>query len=194
MTGSSKASSCALLPRMLKSLRSILRPRARFPALALRSHCSPTTASCAMSASRLRPSPRKDRRTALAAIAAIKFSSETLPAVIGLDAARKPDAPVVFAKADRKKAGNVSEGGGAPASWNGNVRGPTAAFSQKASAPRPGSTEARERRDPLLVRSNLPRCDAVACVPRAARHRRPLRRRSPDRACLDPGRVPVMES
>src|SRR6476620_7881303 len=47
----------------------------------------------------------KDRRTALAAIAAIKFSSETLPAAIGLDAARRADAPVVFARADRKYAG-----------------------------------------------------------------------------------------
>ena len=40
----------------------------------------------------------KDRKTALAAIAAIKVESERLPAVIGLDAARKPDAPVVFEK------------------------------------------------------------------------------------------------
>ena len=54
----------------------------------------------------------KDRKTALAAIAAIRSSSERLPSVIGLDAARKPDAPVVFEKSTRKKAGNVSEGGG----------------------------------------------------------------------------------
>ena len=52
----------------------------------------------------------KDRKTALAAIAAIRMTSEPLPSVIGLDAARKPDAPVVFEKASRKKAGNVSEG------------------------------------------------------------------------------------
>src|SRR5882757_2847221 len=74
----------------------------------------------------------KDRKTALTAIAAIKFSNEPLPAVIGLDAARKQDAPVVFDKASRKKAGNVSEGAGGPAAWKGNVRGPSAAFSQKA--------------------------------------------------------------
>ena len=73
----------------------------------------------------------KDRKTALAAIAAVKISSEKLPAVIGLDEARKPNAPVVFEKADRKKAGNVSEGGGSPAPWKGNVRGPSAAFSLK---------------------------------------------------------------
>ena len=73
-----------------------------------------------------------DRKTALAAIAAIKIDSERLPAVIGLDEARKADAPVVFEKPDRKKAGNVSEGGGSPAPWKGNIRGPSAAFSQEA--------------------------------------------------------------
>ncbi|MDU6134645.1 (2Fe-2S)-binding protein [Bradyrhizobium sp.] len=57
----------------------------------------------------------KDRRTALKAIAAITFKAGPLPAVIGLDAARRDDAPVVFGKKDRKRAGNVSEGaGGAP--------------------------------------------------------------------------------
>ena len=50
----------------------------------------------------------KDRKTAVAAIAAIRITSEPLPSVIGLDAARKPDAPVVFEKSNRKKAGNVS--------------------------------------------------------------------------------------
>ncbi len=54
----------------------------------------------------------KDRKTALAAIAAIRITSERLPSVIGLDAARKPDAPVVFEKSNRKKAANVSEGAG----------------------------------------------------------------------------------
>jgi len=52
----------------------------------------------------------KDRDTAVKAIAAIGVTSERLPSVIGLDAARKPDAPVVFEKSNRKKAGNVSEG------------------------------------------------------------------------------------
>ena len=94
----------------------------------------------------------KDRKTALAAIAAITVESQRLPAVIGLDAARKPDAPVVFEKSSRKKAANVSEGGaGAPASWNGNVRGPTAAFSQKAKKARGLLADARAARNPLLV-------------------------------------------
>ena len=74
----------------------------------------------------------KDRKTAIEAIAAIKVSSEQLPAAIGLDAARKPDAPVVFERSARKKAGDVSEGAGGPAPWKGNVRGPSSAFSYRA--------------------------------------------------------------
>ena len=94
----------------------------------------------------------RDRATALAAIAAIKFAPETLPAVIGLDAARRGDAPVVFEKQNRKRAGNVSEGaGGAPVSWNGNVRGPSALFSQKAKQARSWLDEARQAHNPLLV-------------------------------------------
>src|SRR5258705_200349 len=49
----------------------------------------------------------KDRKTALAAIAAIRIDTERLPAAVGLEQARKADAPVVFEKPDRKKAGNV---------------------------------------------------------------------------------------
>src|SRR5205807_3946463 len=45
----------------------------------------------------------KDRRTALKAIAAITFKAGPLPAVIGLDAARRDDAPVVFGKKDRSE-------------------------------------------------------------------------------------------
>jgi xanthine dehydrogenase YagR molybdenum-binding subunit len=93
----------------------------------------------------------KDRKTALAAIAAIKVSSERLPAVIGLDEARKPNAPVVFEKADRKKAGNVSEGGGSPAPWKGNIRGPSAAFSLKPKKVRSWVENARQENNPLLV-------------------------------------------
>jgi xanthine dehydrogenase YagR molybdenum-binding subunit len=94
----------------------------------------------------------KDRKTALAALAAIKLTSEKLPAVIGLDNARKSDAPIVFEKSSRKKAGNVSEGaGGAPAPWKGNVRGPSGAFSHKAKKARGWLDEARKARDPLLV-------------------------------------------
>src|SRR5258708_33546011 len=93
----------------------------------------------------------KDRKTALTALAAIRLTSEALPAVIGLDNARKSDAPIVFEKSSRKKAGNVSEGGGAPAAWKGNVRGPSGAFSHKAKKARGWLDEARKARDPLLV-------------------------------------------
>jgi xanthine dehydrogenase YagR molybdenum-binding subunit len=93
----------------------------------------------------------KDRDTAVKAIAAIGITSERLPSVIGLDAARKPDAPVVFEKSNRKKAGNVSEGTAAPASWTGNVRGPSSAFSQRARKARNWVAGAREARNPLLV-------------------------------------------
>ena len=63
-----------------------------------------------------------NRSIALEAIAAIGVRREELPAVIGLDAARLPEAPVVFEKAARKYAGNVSEGGSSarrimPSSW-----------------------------------------------------------------------------
>jgi xanthine dehydrogenase YagR molybdenum-binding subunit len=97
----------------------------------------------------------KDRKTALAAIAAIKLSSQSMPSVIGLDDARKPDAPVVFDKASRKKAGNVSEGGGGPAPWKGNLRGPSAAFSKKAKKARSWIGSARENEDPLLVEATF---------------------------------------
>jgi xanthine dehydrogenase YagR molybdenum-binding subunit len=97
----------------------------------------------------------KDRDSALAGIAAIRLVSERLPAVIGLDAARHADAPVVFEKASRKKAGNVSEGGGAPTPWKGNVRGPSAAFSQKAKQAKAWLSEARAARDPLLVEATF---------------------------------------
>ncbi|MEO8319516.1 MAG: molybdopterin cofactor-binding domain-containing protein, partial [Bradyrhizobium sp.] len=92
-----------------------------------------------------------DRKTALAAIAAIKISSEKLPSVIGLEEARKPDAPVVFEKPDRKKAGNVSEGGGSPAPWKGNIRGPSAAFSKKPKQVQSWVEGARAAKNPLLV-------------------------------------------
>ncbi|HZC97826.1 MAG TPA: molybdopterin cofactor-binding domain-containing protein, partial [Bradyrhizobium sp.] len=93
----------------------------------------------------------KDRKTALAAIAAITIRSEPLPPVIGLDAARKPGAPVVFEKSSRKKAGNVSEGAPAPAAWKGNLRGPSAAFSSRAGKARSWVAQARAAKDPLLV-------------------------------------------
>ena len=51
----------------------------------------------------------------------------------------------------RKKAGNVSEGGGSPAPWKGNIRGPSAAFSKKPKKVRSWVDGAREAKNPLLV-------------------------------------------
>ena len=97
----------------------------------------------------------KDRKTALAAIDAIKLSIQPLPAVVGLDDARGADAPIVFDKSSRKKAGNVSEGAGGPAPWKGNLRGPSNAFSQRAKKARNWIVGARETRDPLLVEATF---------------------------------------
>ena len=93
----------------------------------------------------------KDRKTAREAAAAIGIKSERLPLVVGLDAARKPEAATVFEKSSRKKAGNVSEGSAAPAPWKQNVRGPSAAFSHKAKKVRNWIAAAVEAQDPLLV-------------------------------------------
>jgi xanthine dehydrogenase YagR molybdenum-binding subunit len=94
----------------------------------------------------------KNRATALSALAAIRIVNEPLPAVVGMDAARRPGAPVVFERSQRKMAGNVSEGGaGAPTAWKQNVRGPSAAFSHGARKVRTWVAAAREARDPLLI-------------------------------------------
>jgi xanthine dehydrogenase YagR molybdenum-binding subunit len=90
-----------------------------------------------------------DRKAALAALAAIKVDYEILPSVIGPEAARKADAPILFPKGKGQKA-NAGEGGAAPASWSGNVRGPTAAFSLKKKAARGAIEKARAEGDPLL--------------------------------------------
>ena len=97
----------------------------------------------------------KDRKTALAALAAIKLTSERLPAVIGLDASRRDDAPVVFDRASRKRAGNVSEAAGGPAPWKQNIRGPTAVFSTRAKKARNWVDAARQASNKLLVEATF---------------------------------------
>jgi xanthine dehydrogenase YagR molybdenum-binding subunit len=92
-----------------------------------------------------------NRKIAAEALAAIRVVSESLPATIGLDAARRPDSPAVFEKANRKKAGNVSEGGGSPAPWKNNIRGPSAAFSHRKGKARAWLAAAREAKNPWLV-------------------------------------------
>ena len=90
-----------------------------------------------------------DRRSALAALAAIKVDYETLPSVVGPEAARKAGAPILFPRGKGQKH-NAGEGAGAPASWSGNVRGPTSAFSRKKKSARRSIDKARADGDPLL--------------------------------------------
>ena len=94
----------------------------------------------------------RDHATAKRAAAAIGIVCETLPSVVGLDAARKPDAPLVFERSSRRKAANVSEGSPAPASWKQNVRGPSAAFSHKTKTVRGEVANAAAANDPLLIK------------------------------------------
>ena len=132
----------------------------------------------------------KDRKTALAAIAAIKISSERLPSVIGLDEARKSDAPVVFEKSNRKKAGNVSEGRRFAGALEGkHPRTVGGVLAQAQEGAELGRGRARRAKS-VAGRGDLPDRHAIACLPGAACDRGALRRRSPDRACLDPGGVP----
>ena len=91
-----------------------------------------------------------DRKAALAALRVVKIVSDSLPSVVGLDAARRPDAPLVF-PGRRKNAGDVSEGTGGPAPWKRNIRGPSAAFSHKAKKARNWVATARDARDALLI-------------------------------------------
>jgi xanthine dehydrogenase YagR molybdenum-binding subunit len=90
-----------------------------------------------------------DRKTALAALAAIRVDYEILPGVIGPDAARKAEAPILFPKGKGQRY-NAGEGAAAPASWSGNIRGPVAAFSQKKKSARASIMKARTAHDPLL--------------------------------------------
>ena len=90
-----------------------------------------------------------DRRSAVAALAAIKVDYEILPSVVGPEAARKADAPILFPRGKGQKH-NAGEGGGAPASWSGNVRGPASAFSLKKKSAHRAIDRARAEGEPLL--------------------------------------------
>jgi xanthine dehydrogenase YagR molybdenum-binding subunit len=91
----------------------------------------------------------EDRNAARAALNTVKVDYETLPSVIGAEAARKPGAPILFPRGRGHKA-NAGEGGGMPASWSGNVRGPTAALSHRKRSARSFIAKARAEADPLL--------------------------------------------
>ena len=87
-----------------------------------------------------------DRKTAQAALAAIRSTTKPLPAAIGLDAARKADAPVVFYRAKqerRQRRGGRRRAGAVEAAI---CAGPSAAFSQKAKKARAAGSPMRARR------------------------------------------------
>ncbi len=90
-----------------------------------------------------------DRSTAAKGLAAIKIAYSVLPSVIGADAARHASAPLVFT--GNATPANASEGTVMRARWKGNVRGPTAAFSQKKKKARAWIAAARAAGDPRLV-------------------------------------------
>jgi xanthine dehydrogenase YagR molybdenum-binding subunit len=91
-----------------------------------------------------------DRQTAERALAAIRVRYEPLAQVVGPDAAVKEGAPIAFPRGKGIKH-SAGEGGGAPASWRGNLRGPVSAFSLRARMARKTIAAARADRDPLLV-------------------------------------------
>jgi xanthine dehydrogenase YagR molybdenum-binding subunit len=95
-----------------------------------------------------------DRPSALAALVAIKVDYEALPSVVGPEAARKAGAPILFPRGKGQKY-NAGEGAGAPASWSGNVRGPTSAFSRKKKSARRSIDKARADGDPLLFEATF---------------------------------------
>ena len=115
MTDSRKASSCARSSRTPASPNSISRRRARLPGVSAAVSLLGDDGMVRFVGDPIAAVAAKDRKTAAAAIAAIRMTIERLPSVIGLDAARKSDSPVVFEKSSRRKAGNVSEGTPAPA-------------------------------------------------------------------------------
>ena len=64
-----------------------------------------------------------DRAAALAAIARVGVNYDVLPAAVGLDGARKADAPIVYPDGGGGQP-SASEGPYFSAPWSGNVRGP----------------------------------------------------------------------
>ena len=117
------------------------------------------------------------------------MTSERLPSVIGLDAARKPDAPVVFEKSSRKKAGNVSEGSGRAGRLERQCpRTVGGVFAEGQEGAELGRGSARAAKS-AAGRGDVPHRHAIAYLPGAACRRRAVRRRPAHRACLDAGGV-----
>ena len=111
------------------------------------------------------------------AMALIRVDYQPLPFVVDMDAAKAPGAPIVHDEA--------SAPDGHPSGWpsppglpiEGNVRGPAAANRGDAAH---GFAASRSRR-----RGRIPHPHADPLLPGAARHRRRLARRRPDRLHVD---------
>ena len=191
MTASSKASSCARKLAHARITELDLAPALRDTRRrARRSRCSATTASCAMSAQPIAAVAAKDRKTALAAIAAIRIVSER--AAVGDRARCRAQA----GRARRVRKGQPQEGRQrlrrrrrAGALEGQRPRAVGGVLAQGEEGAELGRRRARGAKS-AAGRRHLPHRHAIACLPRAARHRRPLRRRPPDRARLDAGGVP----
>ena len=89
-------------------------------------------------------------KTARAALDAIVVHYEILPAVVGMDEARRAGAPTVVT-GFRKRLGNVSEGPMLPSRWSKNLRGPSGGLSDKPGKARKMLDAAKAAADPLLV-------------------------------------------
>ncbi|MEJ7726173.1 MAG: molybdopterin-dependent oxidoreductase [Actinomycetes bacterium] len=88
---------------------------------------------------------------ARAAAAQVLVEYDDLPAVLDIDEARRPDAPVIYpSRAARRGAPRSGEGPMMPTRWHGNVRGPTSTSWRGGTAAKRVDL-ARERRDPGLV-------------------------------------------
>ncbi len=116
-------------------------------------------------------------------IAAIKVGSERLPSAIGLDEARKADAPVVFEKSARKKAGNVSEGGGVAGALERQYPRTVGGVLQEAEEGAELGRRCARGEQSAAGRGHLPHRHATARLPRAARRGGAFRRRPAHRAC-----------
>ena len=104
-------------------------------------------------------------KTARAALDAIVVRYETLPAAIGMDEARRTDAPRVFS-GFRKTLGNVSEGPMLPTRWSKNLRGPSGGLSDKPGKARKMLEAAKAAGDPLLgLRGHTEYVMTLAAIP-----------------------------
>ena len=89
-------------------------------------------------------------KIARAALDDIVVRYEILPGAIGMDEARRADAPRVFS-GFRKTLGNVSEGPMLPTRWSKNLRGPSGGLSDKPGKARKMLEAAKATADPLLI-------------------------------------------